>query len=605
VAGSAAGGGAITDFSDNLFTIYNVSDSTKIVDFDLSGLTTGFTRTITPSDAAMTIPDTVNWTDLTDAGNTALHVHDIYLLADGTRSLTGDWDAGDFQITAGDLYLAAGISWDGELTTDGDATIGGALSADSGEIDNDLDVLGTLSVNTIQEQSPAAGITLGHDVYLDASSDPSLFLRPGGSTTDLAEIKKDLSGLFISNTDNAGQSLIQLDPLVTDGSSDTLVYFFRNSVTTGTPTFSLYEGDGTAVVHHTFETGDSGDITLCQQGGDVTIEEGNLYLDKAADPTIFLREGGDAASYTTLTDLGDNEMELTKVHDDGGVFMKINPMPSATGDANVQVFRNTNTTGDCDLLLYVGDGTATLQHTFSADSGDISLCQVGGDVTIEEGGLYLDKTTSPSIYLREAGSTTDYTRMYDDGGSMRIERFDVGGHSYLYLDADTSHPAGGGFVNVGRYTNAALGAILRLFEGDGTTTIQTQFRASGYNSYINSQGGNLVVGSTTTPNEKFEVHGGSILIQNNQSYKAEDTSGTNHVLAFIDTNDLVNFGNTSLRSSIRSLDVVKIDAPSSAPADATMSNGEVAFWLDESGNNLSFKVKYSSGTVKNGSVAVA
>lgn len=53
------------------------------------------------------------WTALTDGGSTALHTHDhgalggisdddhtIYLLADGTRALTANWDAGSFEIRA-------------------------------------------------------------------------------------------------------------------------------------------------------------------------------------------------------------------------------------------------------------------------------------------------------------------------------------------------------------------------------------------------------------------------------------------------------------------------------------------------------------------------
>ncbi len=76
---SASGGvvgGTLTEFADNVFTIYSVGDNTKIVDFILTGISTGNTRTVTPSDADMTIPDTVNWTDLTDSGETALHIHD-------------------------------------------------------------------------------------------------------------------------------------------------------------------------------------------------------------------------------------------------------------------------------------------------------------------------------------------------------------------------------------------------------------------------------------------------------------------------------------------------------------------------------------------------
>jgi hypothetical protein len=74
-AGSATGGGALTDFADNQFTIYNVTDSTKIVDWDLSGITTANTRTITPADADMTLFSTTDYTDLTDGGESTLHKH--------------------------------------------------------------------------------------------------------------------------------------------------------------------------------------------------------------------------------------------------------------------------------------------------------------------------------------------------------------------------------------------------------------------------------------------------------------------------------------------------------------------------------------------------
>jgi hypothetical protein len=76
VSGGSLGGAAVTDFADSQFTIYNNVDPTKIIDFDLSGITTGNTRTITPADADMTIFSTVQYTDLTDGGDTTLHQHD-------------------------------------------------------------------------------------------------------------------------------------------------------------------------------------------------------------------------------------------------------------------------------------------------------------------------------------------------------------------------------------------------------------------------------------------------------------------------------------------------------------------------------------------------
>jgi len=92
-AGGGVGGGVLTNFPDNQFTIYDSDDVTRILDFDLSGITTGNTRTVTPSDAAMTIPDTTNWTDLTDAGDTTLHGHDI-------EGLT-NWDGPHLPLTGG------------------------------------------------------------------------------------------------------------------------------------------------------------------------------------------------------------------------------------------------------------------------------------------------------------------------------------------------------------------------------------------------------------------------------------------------------------------------------------------------------------------------
>jgi hypothetical protein len=93
------GGGGDTNFPDNAFSIFDQGDVTRVLDFVLDGITTGNTRTITPADADMTLLSTTDYTDLTDAGNTTLHVHDIYVLADGTRDIamapSGAWSITD------------------------------------------------------------------------------------------------------------------------------------------------------------------------------------------------------------------------------------------------------------------------------------------------------------------------------------------------------------------------------------------------------------------------------------------------------------------------------------------------------------------------------
>jgi len=47
-----------------------------------------------------------------------------------------------------------------------------------------------------------------------------------------------------------------------------------------------------------------------------------------------------------------------------------------------------------------------------------------------------------------------------------------------------------------------------------------------------------------------------------------------------------------------------LKAPASAPADASLSNGQISFWINESTNALTVKVKYSNGTVKSGTVSL-
>lgn len=49
---------------------------------------------------------------------------------------------------------------------------------------------------------------------------------------------------------------------------------------------------------------------------------------------------------------------------------------------------------------------------------------------------------------------------------------------------------------------------------------------------------------------------------------------------------------------------VAITAPASAPTDAHLANGQISAYLDESGHNLIFRVRYSDGTMKTATIAL-
>jgi hypothetical protein len=64
-----------TDFPDVVFRVSDNTDSTKKMAFEVAGVTTSTTRTITIPDSDTTLLSGTQYTDLTDAGDSALHYH--------------------------------------------------------------------------------------------------------------------------------------------------------------------------------------------------------------------------------------------------------------------------------------------------------------------------------------------------------------------------------------------------------------------------------------------------------------------------------------------------------------------------------------------------
>lgn len=321
---------------------------------------------------------------------------------------------------------------------------------------------------------------------------------------------------------------------------------------------------------------------------------GNIYVDTTSDASLFLRPSGTNNDRMMLHKDSSGIMGMYNYEAAGQSLMRFDPVPSdGISPALVQFFRTTNSSGTKNLSMYQGDGTATVAFLFNMGTGN---------QTLNTGDLYLDQATSPSIYFRENASTTDYTRMFDTGDDFRMARYDTDGHSYFYLDADTTHGAGGGFINCGRFSNVAAGFYLRVFEGDGTTTINHQFSDSGSVTYMAAQGGNVHIGAGSGASARLQVTGGDIRIDNTYSYQCENAGGTAVDIILMNTSNIINLGNTSYRPKINSTDVVRIVADNSDPGATALGNGEIAFYIDETGNNLMVRVKYSGGTNKTGTV---
>lgn len=158
---------------------------------------------------------------------------------------------------------------------------------------------------------------------------------------------------------------------------------------------------------------------------------GDLYIDSAVNPdnpSIFLRNCGDADSYSTIQDDSASIMFIRKVSKDEYPIIEIDPIATdGTSGASVRMFRNTNTTNSAatGLFLYKGDGSGTVQHSFLS-KGDAVICGDTGNCVIGTGGGRTIIGTpasagatlfngSISFYLDEAGHNLKIEVKYSDG----------------------------------------------------------------------------------------------------------------------------------------------------------------------------------------------
>ena len=201
--GAIGGGSGIvtTEFADNAFDIFDESDPTKIIKFEASGIATGNTRTVTAEDGPMTIPLTSEWDDLTDAGDTVLHKHDIYLLADGTRTLSADWNAGAHTIFVND-------------TANAFMTLG--LTINQGAADNEIVTLKSSDVAhgmTTRSEADTFGTLLKHhategglQIRGFSSTITAIAFKPGCTTEDATRSTSAVGCFVLDGKLKAGTS---------------------------------------------------------------------------------------------------------------------------------------------------------------------------------------------------------------------------------------------------------------------------------------------------------------------------------------------------------------------------------------------------------------
>jgi len=451
-----------------------------------------------------------NWTDLTDGGDTALHIHDARYYTET-------------------------------------------------EIDNSLALYLPL---TASHTAPLTG-----DLYIESASAPSLFLDKSGSDTDFTFFQNNGAGTTNFGTRTAtGDTNVSIYTITGDGAGDGYVSIFGGTSTTGDNFFRLYTGQAGSAVQHMFDCS-GGNVELCKVGGYVTIEEGNLLIDKTSGPQLQLREAASATSYSVVTDLGDT-LYIQKIEPTGAIIGLV-PVPADnSSDAEIHLFNGSATTGDVMLKIYEGDAAPLVQHLFYG-SGNAELCKVAGSLTV--GG------TTVSL----VGHTHD-DRYYTE------TEIDTALDLYLPLTAGAGQPLTGD-----------------LHVEDGSSNDQHTLAASATgDANLCIQGGQVTIGGTGGT-QLLTVVDGALGVSNGWAFRGQNNGGTYIDLLKVESGGYrVLMGTTGARMKLLSNDSALYPVPTSAVSDANHNNGFMTFWVDESGNTINFKVKYSGGTVKSGSVAL-
>jgi hypothetical protein len=317
---------------------------------------------------------------------------------------------------------------------------------------------------------------------------------------------------------------------------------------------------------------------------------------------------------------------------------------------------------DAAFLTSKGDVTiengAAVNHRFYS-AGDASLCLDSGDVHIGSGAgsggfkvnissggdfihcdsvdEYIEITLQSlqpifSGYMHnDTGSKAPQLTGWRSGGTKASATATASGHALLKIGARPYDGTGWTTANKAQINISTVEATTATAQGTkidfqttdaGTTSLTGKMRIGSNDIEINRNNNDydLIIDGDTTGNvirmdaanhrvginvsaplAPMEING-DVRIYNGDAYICENAAGAAAEVMLMSASDIFNSGSMSYRTTINSVDVVRISATDGDPGASVMGVSEVAFYLDESGNNLMARVKYAGGTNKTGTV---
>lgn len=109
-----------------------------------------------------------------------------------------------------------------------------------------------------------------------------------------------------------------------------------------------------------------------------------LEVSGAADPKIRVSEASSTTSYIQMVDFSTGVGQIQKVTATGNSTIDIDPMPSDGSSAgNYRIFRSTNTTGGCNIQIFLGTNSGT-QNANIAGTGNTYFVSNNGNFGVRQ-----------------------------------------------------------------------------------------------------------------------------------------------------------------------------------------------------------------------------
>jgi hypothetical protein len=274
-----------------------------------------------------------------------------------------------------------------------------------------------------------------------------------------------------------------------------------------------------------------------------------------------------------------------------GKFLKANGQWVAVSTSNLGS-ANLTSTDDARTFTLKSGGTATQNLQF-LNSGGGNLLQLKGNNSIDFGSntsritpiMYLDAVggSAGSFILNGSNNVKshEFTGLYGAFNSFYAQYYATGVES-MRIGTTATSP----FIYMNNPAGVNCVWIDIQSSNDGLIQVKKAgvIKSSIYAGYANYFIDSVAIGDTYTLTEKFRVKGSG------------STSATTTAL----------FQNSASVTALKVKDdgYCILRANNAAIASGDLANNEMSFYIDESGNTLTVKVKYSSGTVKTVSLAL-